>query len=95
MARAPAGAGHEGGPPSDGGGSGASRWLVAGAATAAGFLSLSPPQYRGVSDLGLIAGAGMLIALALNLTLLPALLSPCSGPRGFREAGGFGLGRAH
>jgi hopanoid biosynthesis associated RND transporter like protein HpnN len=62
--------------------------VVAGAATAAGFLSLVPTAYRGVSDLGLIAGAGMLIALALNLTLLPALLS-LFGTRGFREAGGF------
>ena len=48
--------------------------VIAGAATAAGFLSLFPTDYRGVSDLGLIAGVGMLIALALNLTLLPALL---------------------
>jgi hopanoid biosynthesis associated RND transporter like protein HpnN len=63
--------------------------VVAGAATAVGFLSLYPTQYRGVSDLGLIAGAGMLVALVLNLTLLPALLS-LFGARGFREAGGFG-----
>jgi hypothetical protein len=62
--------------------------VVAGAATAAGFLSLYPTDYRGVSELGLIAGAGMLIALTLNLTLLPALLSLLKAP-GFREAGGF------
>jgi len=61
--------------------------VVAGAATAVGFLSLYPTDYRGVSDLGLIAGAGMLIALALNLTLLPALLSYFQA-RGFKEAGG-------
>jgi hopanoid biosynthesis associated RND transporter like protein HpnN len=42
--------------------------------TAIGFLAFAPTAYRGVSELGLIAGAGMLIALALNLTLLPALL---------------------
>ena len=61
--------------------------VVAGAATAAGFLALFPTDYRGMSDLGLIAGAGMLIALALNLTLLPALLAlfRCGG---FKEAGG-------
>jgi len=63
--------------------------VVAGAATAAGFLSLYPTEYRGVSELGIIAGAGMLIALALNLTLLPALLSLLHAP-GFKEAGGFG-----
>ena len=63
--------------------------VVAGAATAAGFLSLYPTDYRGVSDLGLIAGAGMLIALVLNLTLLPALLTLFHSG-GFKEAGGFG-----
>ena len=47
---------------------------VAAMATAVGFLSFVPTDYTGVSDLGKIAGAGMLIALALNLTLLPALL---------------------
>lgn len=62
--------------------------VVAGAATAAGFLSLYPTEYRGVSELGLIAGAGMVIALLLNLTLLPALLSLLDAP-GFKEAGGF------
>jgi hypothetical protein len=62
--------------------------MVAGAATAAGFFSLSPTDYRGVSELGLIAGAGMLIALLLNLTLLPALLSLLR-VRGFKEASGF------
>lgn len=41
----------------------------------AGFLSFLPTDYRGVSELGLIASGGMLIALFLNLTLLPALLT--------------------
>jgi len=62
--------------------------VVAGAATAVAFLSLVPSDYRGVSDLGLIAGAGMLIALAFNLTLLPALLGLFRSG-GFKEAGGF------
>jgi uncharacterized protein len=65
--------------------------VVAGAATAAGFLSLYPSDYRGVSDLGLIAGAGMVIALVLNLTLLPALLALFRSG-GFKEAGGFARG---
>ena len=63
--------------------------VVAGAATAVGFLSLFPTDYRGVSDLGLIAGVGMIVALVLNLTLLPALLMLLRAG-GFREAGGFG-----
>jgi hopanoid biosynthesis associated RND transporter like protein HpnN len=61
--------------------------VVAGAATAAGFLALFPTDYRGMSDLGLIAGAGMLIALVLNLTLLPALLALFRSA-GFKEAAG-------
>jgi hopanoid biosynthesis associated RND transporter like protein HpnN len=51
------------------------RPLVLAAATIAiGFLSFLPTDYRGVRELGLIAGAGMVIALVLNLTLLPALM---------------------
>jgi hypothetical protein len=64
---------------------------VAAAATSVGFLSFVPTDYTGVSDLGKIAGVGMLIALILNLTLLPALLvlSRTAGesrPVGFRWA---------
>jgi hopanoid biosynthesis associated RND transporter like protein HpnN len=47
---------------------------LAACAIAAGFLSFIPTAYIGVSQLGMIAGVGMLIALALNLTLLPALI---------------------
>ena len=43
-------------------------------ATAAGFLSFLPTAYRGVSELGQIAGCGMLIAFATTITLLPALI---------------------
>jgi hopanoid biosynthesis associated RND transporter like protein HpnN len=56
--------------------------------TSVGFLSFLPTDYRGVSELGLIAGIGMLIALALNLTLLPALLSLLH-PRGEAESVGY------
>ena len=35
---------------------------LAALATAAGFLSFLPTDYKGVSELGLIAGFGMLIA---------------------------------
>lgn len=47
----------------------------AAAATTLGFLAFIPTDYRGVSELGIIAAAGMVIALILNLTLLPALLT--------------------
>jgi hopanoid biosynthesis associated RND transporter like protein HpnN len=49
--------------------------VLAAAATALGFLSFLPTAYVGVSQLGLIAGFGMLIAVTLNFTLLPALLA--------------------
>jgi uncharacterized protein len=47
---------------------------LAALATAAGFLSFTPTDYKGVSELGLIAGVGMLIAFLTSITLLPALL---------------------
>jgi len=64
---------------------------AAATATAAGFFAFVPTEYTGVRDLGMIAGVSMLIALVLNLTLLPALLvlSRARGeprPIGFRWA---------
>jgi uncharacterized protein len=53
---------------------------LAALATAAGFLSFLPTAYKGVSELGLIAGIGMLIAFATSVTLLPALLSLLKPP---------------
>lgn len=44
-------------------------------AAAAGFLSFVSTDYRGVAELGLIAGVGMLVAYIASMTLLPALLS--------------------
>jgi hypothetical protein len=58
--------------------------LLAACATAAGFMSFLPTNYRGVSELGLIAGVGMLIAFATSMTVLPALLyllNPSNEPR--------------
>jgi hypothetical protein len=48
--------------------------LVAAAATAAGFLAFVPTEFRGVAELGLIAGIGMLIAFFCTLTFLPAFI---------------------
>lgn len=49
--------------------------LFLSAVTAAfGFLSFLPTDYRGVSELGVISGVGMFIALFANLTVLPALI---------------------
>src|SRR5262249_42864636 len=62
--------------------------LLAAASIAAAFYSFLPTAYRGLSELGLIAGVGIIIALATTLTLLPALLtvlkpSPEQKPIGF------------
>ncbi len=61
---------------------------LAAAATAAGFLSFLPTAYRGVSELGLIAGFGMLIAFVTSVTLLPALIRLLNPP-GEPDALGF------
>ncbi len=53
---------------------------LAAAAVAAGFLSFWPTDYRGVSELGQIAGVGMLIAYATSITVLPALLTLFNPP---------------
>ncbi|WP_416896233.1 MAG: MMPL family transporter [Minwuia sp.] len=44
-------------------------------AAAIGFLAFLPTDYLGLAELGIIAAGSMVIALALNLTLLPALLT--------------------
>ena len=54
--------------------------LVA-ASTAVGFFCFLPTVYRGVSELGQIAGAGMIIAFVATVTLFPALLSIFNPPR--------------
>jgi hopanoid biosynthesis associated RND transporter like protein HpnN len=62
---------------------------LAAAAIAVGFASFLPTDYRGVSELGLIATAGMVVTLVLNLTLLPALLALLK-PRGRPREMGYG-----
>ena len=53
---------------------------LAAMATAAGFLSFLPTDYKGVSELGIIAGAGMLVAFVAAITVLPALLMLLNPP---------------
>jgi uncharacterized protein len=42
---------------------------------AIGFFAFIPTAYTGVSELGIIAGGGILIALIISMVVLPALLS--------------------
>ncbi len=48
---------------------------LAAMATTAGFYAFLPTAYRGVSELGEIAGTGMIIAFTCSVTILPALLT--------------------
>lgn len=61
---------------------------LAATATAAGFMSFLPTAYRGLSELGLIAGLGMIIAFFVSITLLPALLK-LFNPPGEKEPLGY------
>ena len=47
---------------------------VAAGAIALGFFAFLPTSYVGVSELGVIAGLGMAIALVLTMTMLPAMV---------------------
>src|SRR5207244_7596359 len=53
---------------------------LAAAGTMFGFFSFVPTAYRGIAELGLIAGFGMLAAFVATITLLPALLTVLGPP---------------
>jgi hopanoid biosynthesis associated RND transporter like protein HpnN len=61
---------------------------LAAMATASGFLCFIPTDYKGISELGEIAGAGMLIAFTTSITVLPALLKLLNPP-GEKEPVGY------
>ena len=48
---------------------------LAALAGSGGFFAFAPTDYAGMSELGIIAGGGLIIAFLTNFTLLPALLS--------------------
>jgi hopanoid biosynthesis associated RND transporter like protein HpnN len=60
---------------------------LAAAATACGFLAFLPTVYRGVSELGLIAGVGMIVAFIASITVLPAALMILKPPGEPEEIG--------
>jgi hopanoid biosynthesis associated RND transporter like protein HpnN len=61
---------------------------LAAMATAAGFLCFLPTDYKGISELGKIAGAGMMFAFLTSITALPAMLKLLNPP-GEKEAVGY------
>jgi uncharacterized protein len=54
--------------------------LLAAAAIATAFYSFLPTAYVGLSELGMIAGTGVIIAFATTISLLPALLKVLNPP---------------
>ena len=60
---------------------------LAAAATAVGFYSFLPTDYRGVSELGIIAGNGMIVAFLTSITVLPALMILFNPPAEGKEVG--------
>jgi len=62
--------------------------LIAALATAAGFLAFVPTAFSGVAELGLIAGAGMIMAFICTLAFLPAAIT-LFRPRGEAAEVGF------
>ena len=60
---------------------------LAAAATAIGFSSFLPTDYRGLAELGEIAGSGMIIAFLTSITVLPALLAVLNPPGELRSIG--------
>jgi hopanoid biosynthesis associated RND transporter like protein HpnN len=61
---------------------------LAAMSTTAGFLSFLPTSYKGISELGEIAGAGMAVAFFTSVTVLPALLKLLN-PAGEKEPLGY------
>jgi hopanoid biosynthesis associated RND transporter like protein HpnN len=63
---------------------------LAAGATAVAFFSFLPTNYKGLFELGLVAGSGMLIAFACSIIFVPALLAILkppgeAAPIGFRS----------
>jgi len=61
--------------------------LVSAMAAAAGFLAFAPTSFKGVAELGLIAGFGMFVALIATMTFLPAMLALCRPQAGRKPVG--------
>jgi len=59
----------------DAGGEVGGALALAAASIAAGFYAFLPTEYRGVSELGVIAGTGMIVAFIASVSLLPALVA--------------------
>ena len=57
--------------------------LLAAGTTSIGLYAFIPTNYKGVSELGLLAGTSLFICLLITLIALPALLKIAPAPRKF------------
>ena len=55
--------------------------MLCGVTSAIGFLAFVPTEYIGLGEMGIISGGGMIIAVALSLTLIPAFFALSGDPR--------------
>jgi len=65
--------------------------LLCAGTTAIGLYAFIPTDYKGVSELGLLAGTSLFICLIVTLTVLPALLKILPAPTAFRPSAKSGL----
>lgn len=65
--------------------------LLCAGTTAIGLYAFIPTDYKGVSELGLLAGTSLFICLIVTLTILPALLRILPAPTACRPAAKPGL----
>jgi len=54
--------------------------ILCGITSAIGFLAFVPTEYIGLRELGIISGGGMLIAVVVSLTLIPAFFAVTKEP---------------
>ncbi|MBO6702060.1 MAG: MMPL family transporter [Pseudomonadales bacterium] len=54
---------------------------LCGVTSAIGFLAFVPTDYIGLAEMGIISGGGMIIAVMISLTLIPAFFAVVSDPR--------------
>ncbi|WON72516.1 MMPL family transporter [Nitrosospira sp. Is2] len=62
--------------------------LLAAGTTSIGLYAFIPTDYKGVSELGLLAGTSLFICLSITLIALPALLKIAPAPTAFRAGEG-------
>ncbi|HPE29606.1 MAG TPA: MMPL family transporter [Parvularculaceae bacterium] len=65
--------------------------MLAAGTTALGFFAFIPTEFKGIAQLGAIAGAGVIIALFVSLTFLPAGLGALPKPQVRKASGGGGM----